>query len=208
MTMQDRRIGEDDIRTTLADRAADLAQCLLGDPTSRTSRELRWGQRGSLAIAIAGSKAGTFFDHERGEGGDLIGLIMRERSCDFGEALKFARDFCGRHVVRTALPKANGKRAPGGKMVATYDYHDKDGTLLFQVCRFEPKDFRQRKPNGAGWSWSVKGVQHVPYRLPDLIKSNDKVVLVVEGERDVDRLWQLGFPRRATPVAQASGAMS
>ena len=43
----------------------------------------------------------------------------------------------------------------------------KPGNVLFQVVRYEPKDFRQRRPKpGGGWDWSVKGVRMVPYRLP------------------------------------------
>ena len=38
---------------------------------------------------------------------------------------------------------------PKGKIVATYNYSDADGTLLFQVLRLEPKDFRQRRPDDA-----------------------------------------------------------
>src|SRR5690242_14583334 len=46
-------------------------------------------------------------------------------------------------------------RAPR-REVATYDYRDRDGRLLYQVVRFEPKDFRQRRPNGAGgWVWNL-----------------------------------------------------
>jgi predicted P-loop ATPase len=42
--------------------------------------------------------------------------------------------------------------------------------------------------------WSVKDVRHVPYRLPDVLDVGDRVMLIVEGEKDVDRLWQLGIP--------------
>src|SRR5215218_1145942 len=38
------------------------------------------------------------------------------------------------------------------RIVATYDYHDADGQLVFQVVRYEPKGFRQRRPDGnSGW---------------------------------------------------------
>jgi hypothetical protein len=53
-----------------------------------------------------------------------------------------------------------GGRAAVGKSSRPYDYRDESGTLLFQVCRIEPKDFRQRRPDGrGGWTWSVKGVR-------------------------------------------------
>src|SRR5262245_25119099 len=54
------------------------------------------------------------------------------------------------------------------RMVANYDYRDESGSLLFQVCRFAPKDFRQRHPDRStkdGWTWNAKGVRRVLYRL-------------------------------------------
>lgn len=36
------------------------------------------------------------------------------------------------------------------KLVAIYDYTDEVGALMFQVLRFMPKDFRQRRPDGCG----------------------------------------------------------
>ncbi|MDZ4245779.1 MAG: hypothetical protein U1D67_01530, partial [Dehalococcoidia bacterium] len=56
------------------------------------------------------------------------------------------------------------------KLVKTYDYTDATGVLLFQVCRFEPKDFRQRRPDGqGGWIYDLKTVVPVLYRLPAIM---------------------------------------
>lgn len=80
------------------------------------------------------------------------------------------------------------------KIVATYDYRDEGGNLLYQVVRYDPKDFRQRRPEGDKWKWSVKGSRMVPYRLPDLLKHPlEKAVAVVEGEKDVHRLDGIGI---------------
>lgn len=85
-------------------------------------------------------------------------------------------------------PKINSKR----RIVATYDYRDEAGNLLFQVVRYEPKDFRQRRPKpGGDWDWSVKGVRVVPYRLSDLLADPTRFVAVAEGEKDVDDLAQI-----------------
>lgn len=87
-------------------------------------------------------------------------------------------------------------------ITATYDYTDEQGTLLYQVVRFDPKDFRQRKPDSnGGWLYSLKDVRRVLYRLPDVLKA--ETVYVVEGEKDADRLWSLGIP--ATTNAQGAG---
>jgi putative DNA primase/helicase len=94
----------------------------------------------------------------------------------------------------------NGKR----RIVATYDYHDADGRLVFQVVRFEPKDFRQRRPDGnGGWVWSVKGCPVLPYRLPAIhTATQDKCVYTCEGEKDCDRLASADL----TATCNAGGA--
>ena len=87
-----------------------------------------------------------------------------------------------------AVEQANTRRE-----IAAYDYRDEAGRLLYQVVRFEPKDFRQRRPDGAGgWVWNLQNTARVLYRLPEL-KGHTRVV-VVEGEKDADRLWALGIP--------------
>ncbi len=64
----------------------------------------------------------------------------------------------------------HGSKVGKSKMVATYDYTDAGGTLLYQSVRFEPKDFRQRRPDGkGGWVWKIEGVTLVPFRLPQII---------------------------------------
>ena len=95
-----------DLRATidaLVDRAPELAIALLGHPNAALSskQELRFGTNGSLAVVVAGPKAGSYFDHENGVGGDLLTLAMHTRGCGFREALDFARDFCG--IVRPRM---------------------------------------------------------------------------------------------------------
>jgi len=85
------------------------------------------------------------------------------------------------------------------KIVKTYDYLDLSGELLFQVCRMEPKDFRQRRPKGNGkWEWNLKGIQPVLYRLPEVITHNE--IIIVEGEKDADAVSSLGFCSTTCPM--------
>ena len=89
-------------------------------------------------------------------------------------------------------------------IVATYNYTDEFNELLYQVVRFEPKDFRQRRPTkGTGWTWKLGDVRRVLYRLPHL---RSATVYIVEGEKDVDRLAALKFP--ATTNAGGAGKMA
>lgn len=97
----------------------------------------------------------------------------------------------GKQKYRGQANGQEGNNQP--QIVATYDYRDEHGELLFQVVRYDPKDFRQRRPKpDGGWVWSVKGVRVVPYRLPELLARPDEPVFVVEGEKDVDNLGRIG----------------
>lgn len=124
---------------------------------------------------------------------------------DDGRALVFCHAGCSAESICQALgwtladlmPASNGrhdaKPKQAKKPVAMYDYTDEDGFALFQVVRYEPKDFRQRKPDGnGGWLWSVKGVRVVPFHLEQLTADPGRTVVVVEGEKDVENLEKIG----------------
>ena len=91
----------------------------------------------------------------------------------------------------SVAPKAGGWQRR--KVVATYKYRDASGKLVFEVVRFEPKDFRQKHYTAKGKEvW--KGVpedKRPLYRLPELLAApKDSIVYLVEGEKDCDRLRQ------------------
>jgi len=84
-------------------------------------------------------------------------------------------------------------------IVATYDYNNEAGELLYQVVRFEPKAFAHRRPDGNG-GWIPEGSERrVLYRWPDLLVFPDATVFICEGEKDADRVASLN--RCATTVA-------
>jgi putative DNA primase/helicase len=84
---------------------------------------------------------------------------------------------------------------PKGGIPEQYDYRDANGVLLYQVVRFPPKAFRQRRPDGRGdWIWNLEDVPRVLYRLPELLAADHLApVYIVEGEKDADRLAALGL---------------
>jgi hypothetical protein len=86
------------------------------------------------------------------------------------------------------------------RIVATYDYVDETGTLLFQTVRYDPKDFKQRRPGPtkSDWIYNLKGVRRVLYRLPQVIAASD--VLIIEGEKDVETAEKLGFVATCNPM--------
>src|SRR5262249_45960596 len=100
---------------------------------------------------------------------------------------------------------ANTKRNSKSRIVATYDYVDEQGTLLFQSVRYEPKDFKQRRPDLAKpgkWIWNLKNTPRVLYRLPQLTSAiaTGSSICVVEGEKDVDELVKHGFAATCNPL--------
>lgn len=54
-----------------------------------------FGNKGPLIVSHSGSKAGQFFDLERGEGGGLLKLITRELKLNQTEAKDWAGEFLG-----------------------------------------------------------------------------------------------------------------
>jgi putative DNA primase/helicase len=110
---------------------------------------------------------------------------------------------CSTGAVLTALGMEVGDLFEGAsqerRIVAEYDYCDENGQLQFQVVRFQPKDFRQRRPLGNGrWAWNLRGIHRVPYRLPELIAN--RCALICEGEKDCETARGLGLVATCNPL--------
>ncbi len=84
-------------------------------------------------------------------------------------------------------------------VLIAYDYRETaGGPLLYQAVRKQypdRKDFFQRKPKpGGGWEYTLGDVPRVLYRRPDLLAADtNKVVLILEGEKDCDRAARDGW---------------
>ena len=128
------------------------------------------------------------------EGDDGRVLVKCHAGCPTAAILRAIR-----LELRDLFPAAN----PTSRAIqATYDYCDEHGALLFQVVRFVPKGFAQRRRDAIGdWLWKLDGIRRVVYRLPDL--QGKDAVFVVEGEKDAENLWRLGLP--ATTNAGGAG---
>jgi RecA-family ATPase len=180
-----------------------VAREILGEPNKAlsTANELRWGNHGSLAINL---QKGTWFDHETGEGGGCLDFLrikggLREHKDCF--------EWLEQKGFKEPRKKGNGSHPGAGAIVAVYDYPDEIGDILFQVVRFDPKAFRQRRPDGkGGYIWNIHSVRRVPFRLPELNEALglERRVFIVEGERDVLNLARIGIP--ATCNAMGAGA--
>ena len=73
------------------------------------------------------------------------------------------------------------------RLVATYEYRDETGKVLYKKKRYEPKTFT--------FEPRLNGIERVPYRLPEVIRAAalGVQIWVVEGEADVERLEAEGL---------------
>src|SRR5262249_16762863 len=162
----------------------------------------RWGKNGSFSCDL---KKGTWYDFEAKIGGGVLDLIRWAGHSDPMEWLKRqGHDVTGNGQWNgtKVKPKAEPKkplRPPRqhptlGIPSRVYVYEE--STL--EVCRFEPKHFRQRHPDPAepGWYiWNTDGCALVPYKLPELRQAiaADDWVFIVEGEKDVESAGAIGI---------------
>jgi hypothetical protein len=120
------------------------------------------------------------------DGDDGIVLTCRSRGCSWSDI-----------VTAWNLTPADLFTEPAStttSIVAEHRYCDERGVHLFDVVRFEPKDFRQRRADGV---WKMTGVRRVVYHLDTL--HGQSVVYLVKGEKDADRLQALGLPATTNP---------
>src|SRR5262245_20135073 len=105
------------LRANLISRAAEVATTILGKANGALSsrRELRFGNRGSLTVATAGEKAGCWYDHENGVGGDLFGLIQRIQGGDFSSAITHAQKIVGSAPIQITTSSARPISTSGSR---------------------------------------------------------------------------------------------
>lgn len=148
-------------------------------------------RQASLSIRVGADGKVLLNCHAGCKAGDIAGAIGLTMSDLFPEETK-------RKPQATTVDPRNRAR-----LVKSYDYTDANGTLLFQTCRFEPKTFRQRRPDGNGnWVYSLEGVEPVLYRLPEVIEAValGKLIHIVEGEKDADALVEAGLVATTAPM--------
>ena len=105
--------------------------------------------------------------------------------------LERAHAWLAEHGFGAAAP-----RGGLGKVVAAYVYEDASGKPTRRITKHYPKTFRQSHPDPnrpGAWLPGVKGVPLIPYRLPELLAGAGELVVIAEGEKDIDALAQRGF---------------
>jgi hypothetical protein len=88
-------IGE--VAERLNERAVELARSLLGEPNRSlsTRSQLRFGNKGSIAVEIDGADRGRWYDHENEVGGDGMSLVSQTLGLANGAACEWAIDWLG-----------------------------------------------------------------------------------------------------------------
>lgn len=108
-----------DVAADLNDRIDDLAKLLLGEPNRSlsTRSQLRFGAKGSIAVEIAGTNKGRWYDHEQGVGGDGLELVRQQKGLANGEAADWASQWLGQLVmgIKPAPTQSVGQRSSAPK---------------------------------------------------------------------------------------------
>ncbi len=125
-------------------------------------------------------------------------VTCRSHGCSYEEVLR-ALGF-----EESSRNGSDDSWTPYGPAVRFYRYTDAGGALLYEVARTTAKQFPQRRPDPSspsGWRWKLDGVQRVLYRLPEVLAAvaAGETVYVTEGEKDADRLRELGHVATCNP---------
>ena len=169
--------------------APDIAKQLLGEPSSSSSKELRYGKKGSLCINL---ESATWFDFETSEGGGIIDLIKHLnqdvdtvlKQYGFGQPLGSSPNSLSGN---TPIAKPNGRSFTRDQLVGLYKeaivkmkYSDD-----FIVLRFPDGHHIKQKYapfHKINDTWYMKRPEGLmPLHITD--KHLEQAVLVSEGEK-------------------------
>ncbi len=165
----------------------------------------------SIALALGGRRSGSDWtarcplaaEHNNDDANPSLRISERDGlilvHCQSRHAQEQDRVIAA--LKERGLWSDSGAEHGGRRIVAVYPYCGESGELLFEVVRFVPKGFRQRRPDGKGGSiWNLDGARRVPYRLPELIAADKhQFVFIGEGEKDADALAALNLTATTNP---------
>ena len=173
-----------------AEHIAQVARELWGDENKKLSHgaELRFGRMGSKSVDI---DRGIWQDHETGESGGFVDLCKLAYPDANGHLADFLETRFGMEKDKQFQKKKDGQ-------ITVFDYIGAHGVLEYQVIRTDfadgGKTFRQRRPDGqGGWINSIKDIKRLPYNLPEVLHKKDRAVWIVEGEKCVEKLREIGI---------------
>jgi len=163
--------------TELVQHIEQVAQYFWGEPNTKLSKpgkEIRFGTHGSKSIDL---EKGTWYDHEQNEGGGVADLIRKETGGAKIEA--WMSENLGVQLTPRASKIEELKPIQAKKVKAVYPYVNAYGEIVYEVIRFEPKDFRQRRLENGKHVWNLQGVTPLPYNLPAILEHPRKTIFLV-----------------------------
>lgn len=156
----------------------------------RGSCPVHRGTRDSFAVDPSTGRAYCHSECNRKSGWGIIDLEAELCHVDAKTAAKQVLQM----LDRTDTVRGRNDR----RIVETYPYTDEGGKVLFEVVRYHPKGFNQRRPDGnGGWIYNKQGVRTLLYQLPKVMLAQQ--IFVVEGEKDVHTLEKWGFTATTNP---------
>ena len=133
-------------------------------------------------------------------------LLHCHAGCEVS-AVVTALDLTLADLFVTSPASRNGHK----RIVKEYDYYDATGTLVHQTVRYEPKAFKQRRPDPAQpgeYLWNLEGIEPVLYHLPQVLEAvqQGKITYLVEGEKDAETLAAaFGVTTTCNPMGATTG---
>lgn len=150
----------------------------------------------SLSVKVSGNKI-LLYCHAGCRTEDILRGLNREM-----------KDLFLDEPFHIATQKAPQKSIHEEKMLEGsteyFDYQSENGTVLYRIVRYpkgDGKDFKVFHSDTNGqWIAGIPGVRRVLYGLPELLRADpSEPVFIVEGEKHVDKLIELGFAATCNP---------
>ena len=93
------------------------------------------------------------------------------------------------------------------RLVQTFSYQDIDNKEVYQVRRYEPKDFKVLHMENGEYVPGLGKRKPILYKLPKLREwiQQGKTVYIPEGERKVDKLIEIGLAATTAPFGASKG---
>lgn len=175
------------IHDSLKERMPDLVQDLLGNPSSRSGIQWRFGRKGSISVTVNGSQKGLYSNFETGTHGGPLKMIEETFNVSKDGALEWAKNWLGQTHERLPVykqaplketkwtpvlpvPENTSRPEPQKDHYLSYmlkereiktvfPYRNEEGQLLGYVVRLEDKDGSKITPT-LTYCQNEQGQQH------------------------------------------------
>ncbi len=196
-------VGAEEVKARLTMRIEDVLFHLLPAGKVRHGKfhigDVEGNPGESMKVELTGDKAGVWYDHATGQGGDILDLWAMVRGMNttsqFPQVMEETRGWLGDPTRSVSTPSPRRREPPMddlGPPTGKWDYHDRDGSLIACVYRYDPpgqkKQFRPWDVKSK--AWRAPDIRPL-YNLPGIADAND--VVLVEGEKAAQALINAGI---------------